>query len=464
MLPEIAWKATLGELELQMTKATFNTWLKDARLLACDEGEYVVGVRNDYAKDWLENRLQGAILRTLTAIVDEPVSVRFVVGGAMPDEVRRHNGVHSAPASNWLQKRSESNGVAPEATMDLNGTSLGEKMSDRYTFSTFVVGPSNRLAHAAALSVAEQPGRAYNPLFIYGGVGLGKTHLLHAIGHKCRDNDHSVCYVSSETFTNDLIQSIRSQKMEQFRDKYRTPDVLLIDDIQFIAGKESTQEEFFHTFNHLHSSGKQVILSSDRPPKAMVTLEERLQSRFEWGLMTDIQLPDAEMRSAILHAKADESGVQVPQSVIELIAHHFRNNIRELEGALNKVIAYSKLTGEPINMKLVNIALADQVNKPAKLTVPQVMQAVIDYYRLTMDKLCSKNRSRVVSHPRQVAMYLARTETEASFPQIGQHLGDRDHTTILHGYEKIAGLIETDEKVRRDVLQIKAALYESSPV
>ncbi len=464
MLPEIAWKATLGELELQMTKATFNTWLKDARLLACDEGEYVVGVRNDYAKDWLENRLQGAILRTLTAIVDEPVSVRFVVGGAMPDEVRRHNGFHSAPASNWLQKRSESNGVAPEATMDLNGTSLGEKMSDRYTFSTFVVGPSNRLAHAAALSVAEQPGRAYNPLFIYGGVGLGKTHLLHAIGHKCRDNDHSVCYVSSETFTNDLIQSIRSQKMEQFRDKYRTPDVLLIDDIQFIAGKESTQEEFFHTFNHLHSSGKQVILSSDRPPKAMVTLEERLQSRFEWGLMTDIQLPDAEMRSAILHAKADESGVQVPQSVIELIAHHFRNNIRELEGALNKVIAYSKLTGEPINMKLVNIALADQVNKPAKLTVPQVMQAVIDYYRLTMDKLCSKNRSRVVSHPRQVAMYLARTETEASFPQIGQHLGDRDHTTILHGYEKIAGLIETDEKVRRDVLQIKAALYESSPV
>lgn len=348
--------------------------------------------------------------------------------------------------------------------MDLNGTSLGEKMSDRYTFSTFVVGPSNRLAHAAALSVAEQPGRAYNPLFIYGGVGLGKTHLLHAIGHKCRDIGHTVCYVSSETFTNDLIQSIRSQKMEQFRDKYRTPDVLLIDDIQFIAGKESTQEEFFHTFNHLHSSGKQVVLSSDRPPKAMVTLEERLQSRFEWGLMTDIQLPDAEMRSAILHAKADESGVQVPQSVIELIAHHFRNNIRELEGALNKVIAYSKLTGEPINMKLVNMALADQVNKPAKLTVPQVMQAVTDYYRLTLDRLCSKNRSRVVSHPRQIAMYLARTETEASFPQIGQHLGDRDHTTILHGYEKIAGLIETDEKVRRDVLQIKAALYESAPV
>lgn len=459
MLPEIAWKATLGELELQMTKATFNTWLKDTRLLACDGGEYVVGVKNDYAKDWLENRLQGAILRTLSAMVEEPVSVRFVVGSTALHEVRQPNGVYRSSVDNGSV-----NGSTPEATMDLNGTSLGEKMSDRYTFSTFVVGPSNRLAHAAALSVAEQPGRAYNPLFIYGGVGLGKTHLLHAIGHKCRDIGHTVCYVSSETFTNDLIQSIRSQKMEQFREKYRTPDVLLIDDIQFIAGKESTQEEFFHTFNHLHSSGKQVVLSSDRPPKAMVTLEERLQSRFEWGLMTDIQLPDAEMRSAILHAKADESGVQVPQSVIELIAHHFRNNIRELEGALNKVIAYSRLTGEPINMKLVNMALADQVNKPAKLTVPQVMQAVIEYYRLSMDKLCSKNRSRVVSHPRQIAMYLARTETEASFPQIGQHLGDRDHTTILHGYEKISGLMETDEKVRRDVLQIKAALYESAPV
>jgi chromosomal replication initiator protein len=457
MIPETAWKATLGELELQMTKATFDTWLKDAQLAACDEDEYVITVRNDYAKDWLENRLEGAIRRTLSAIVGRPASVRFVVGTQVSEGIRRENG-NGMTVQGVVNDR----GPAQEAVMELSRSALGENLSDRYTFSTFVVGPSNRLAHAAALSVAEQPGRAYNPLFIYGGVGLGKTHLLHAIGHKGRDKGRSVCYVSSETFTNDLIQSIRSQRMEQFREKYRTPDVLLIDDIQFIAGKESTQEEFFHTFNHLHSSGKQVVLSSDRPPKAMVTLEERLQSRFEWGLMTDIQLPDAEMRAAILHAKADESGVDVPESVIEVIAHHFRNNIRELEGALNKVIAYSKLTGEPINMKLVNVALADQFNKPTKLTVPQVMQAVIDHYRLSMERLCSKNRSRVVSFPRQVAMYLARTETEASFPQIGQHLGNRDHTTILHGYEKIAGLMETDEKVRRDVLQIKAVLYESA--
>ncbi|MDX1689300.1 MAG: chromosomal replication initiator protein DnaA [Candidatus Promineifilaceae bacterium] len=464
MLPETAWKATLGELELQMTKATFNTWLKDARLLAYDNEEYVIGVRNDYAKDWLENRLEGAITRTLSAIVDQDVDVRFVVGAAVPAEVRRENGTSMEHAPEIVAGDLEVEEEAPpEDVMHENGSSHGENLSRRYTFATFVVGPSNRLAHAAALSVAEQPGRSYNPLFIYGGVGLGKTHLLHAIGHKCENNGYTVCYVSSETFTNDLIQSIRTRKMEQFREKYRTPDVLLIDDIQFIAGKESTQEEFFHTFNHLHSSGKQVVLSSDRPPKAMVTLEERLQSRFEWGLMTDIQLPDAEMRAAILHAKAEESGARVPESVIEVIAHHFRNNIRELEGALNKVIAFSKLTNQPIDMRLVNMALADQVHRPTKLTVPQIMDAVVDYYRLSEEKLCSRSRSRVVSFPRQIAMYLARTETDASFPQIGQHLGDRDHTTIIHGYEKIAGLMETDEKVRRDVMQIKAALYESAP-
>lgn len=453
MLAETAWKATLEELELQLTKATFNTWLKDARMIASDDHEYVIGVRNDYARDWLEHRLQGAIVRTLSAIAGHEVTVRFVVGEKIPAGAEGKHGYASAVEAEETQ-----------VPLRENGTSLSEQLSDRYTFSTFVVGHSNRLAHAAALSVAEQPGRAYNPLFIYGGVGLGKTHLLHAIGHRCNDHGRTICYVSSETFTNDLIQSIRSQKMEQFREKYRTPDVLLIDDIQFIAGKESTQEEFFHTFNHLHSNGKQVVLSSDRPPKAMVTLEERLQSRFEWGLMTDIQSPDAEMRAAILHSKADESGMYVPQSVIELIAQHFRNNIRELEGALNRVIAYAQLTGQPIDMKLVNMALADQIHKPAKLTVTQVMEAVVNHYRMPLDKLCSRSRSRVVSFPRQVAMYLARTETDASFPQIGAHLGNRDHTTILHGYEKISGLMETDERVRREVLQIKAMLYDSAVV
>lgn len=447
MLAETAWKATLGELELQMTKATFNTWLKDARLLGCEDDEYVVGVRNDYARDWLENRLQGSITRTLTAITGRSATVRFIVGNYpdTPDFPEQNGNGHHPPTNENKPAGTNSN------------------LIERYTFASYIVGSSNRLAHAAALSVAERPGQAYNPLFIYGGVGLGKTHLLHAVGHKCRGNGATVCYVTSETFTNDLIQSIRSQKMDQFREKYRTPDVLLIDDIQFIAGKESTQEEFFHTFNHLYSSGKQVILSSDRPPKSVVLLEERLQSRFEWGLMADIQSPDAEMRVAILQAKADEHNVYVPQGVIEAIAHHFRSNIRELEGAFNKVVAYAKLMNQPIDMQLVNMALSDLVHKPEKVTLDQVIRAVVNYYRLTLENLCSVSRNRMVSYPRQIAMYLARTETDASFPQIGYQLGDRDHTTVLHGYEKIANLIETDAKVRRDVLQIKAMLYGSRP-
>ncbi|MEW5986013.1 MAG: chromosomal replication initiator protein DnaA [Chloroflexota bacterium] len=446
MSPEAAWKATLGELELQMTKATFNTWLKDARFVAREEGEYVIGVRNDYARDWLQNRLQDTILRTLAMVVGEPVKVRFVVGAdepAAPPVVSKN----SRPL-NGLSKAGEA-AASPH----------NSPFNSYYTFATFVVGHSNRLAHAAALAVAERPGQTYNPLFIYGGVGLGKTHLLHAIGHKSWQSGRAVCYVSSETFTNDLIQSIRGQKTAEFREKYRTPDVLLIDDIQFIAGKESTQEELFHTFNDLHSRGKQVVLSSDRPPKAMVTLEERLQSRFEWGLMADIQMPDVETRMAILQAKAEESSVPVPRSVIEIIAHTVRNNIRELEGALNKVIAYSRLTGQAIDAELLNVALADLIRRPEKVHVEQVVTAVCSHYQVTRDDLCSSSRNRAVAFPRQIAMYLARTETDASFPQIGLTLGSRDHTTILHGYEKIAGLLETDAAVRREVLQIKASLY-----
>jgi chromosomal replication initiator protein len=333
-------------------------------------------------------------------------------------------------------------------------------LNNRYSFSTFVVGTSNRLAHAAALSVAERPGTTYNPLFIYGGVGLGKTHLLHAIGHRCEKMGYHVCYVSSETFTNDLIQSIRSQKMAQFREKYRTVDVLLIDDIQFIAGKESTQEELFHTFNDLHSRGKQVVLSSDRPPKAMVTLEERLQSRFEWGLMADIQLPDIETRMAILRSKAETTNIDIPDSVLDTIAHHVRKNIRELEGALNKVIAYAELTGGPIDNQLTNMALSELIRKPEKVTIDRVINTVASYYQVTVEGLRSNSRSRTVAFPRQMAMYLARTETGMSYPQIGVKLGNRDHTTILYGYEKISGLVESDTNVRRDVLEIKATLYD----
>jgi len=312
--------------------------------------------------------------------------------------------------------------------------------------------------------VAENPGQFYNPLFIYGGVGLGKTHLLHAIGQRCRQDGHRVRYISAETFTNDLVMAIRSKQTPEFRERYRTVDVLLIDDIQFIAGKEGTQDEFFHTFNDLHSHGKQVVISSDRPPKALATLEERLLSRFEWGLTADVQPPEEETRRAILLAKADELGCPMPPAVIEFIAHQVRQNIRELEGALNKVIAYAQLTGAPIDQTLVNRALADTLRRAERVTIDQILDAIVRYYSVSHEALSSSSRKSNIAYPRQVAMYLARTETEASLPQIGLALGNRDHTTILHGYEKISGLIDLDPQLHRDVLEIKAMLYTQGPV
>ena len=450
LTPEAAWKATLGELELQMTRATFNTWLKDARMLTCDNNEFVIGVRNDYAKDWLENRLHDTIIRTLTAIIGQECSIRFVVWS---DELITPPPKPFEPSTD--------NDLTPAITNGINGTySANASLNQRFTFANFVVGSSNRLAHAAALSVAENPGQTYNPLFIYGGVGLGKTHLLHAIGHRCNLDGLTVRYISSETFTNDLVQSIRNKQMSEFRERYRTLDVLMFDDIQFIAGKESTQEELFHTFNELHSQGKQVVISSDRPPKAMITLEERLQSRFEWGLMADIQLPDEETRKAILQAKAETMNVYVPEYALDLIAHHVRQNIRELEGALNKIMAYAQLSGSAIDEELINMALADLVRRPQKLTVEQIIDAVCHHYDVSGDALAGSSRARIIAFPRQVAMYLARTETDASLPQIGTKLGNRDHTTIMYGHDKISTLIEKDPAIRREMLQIKALLYE----
>jgi chromosomal replication initiator protein len=398
--------------------------------------------------------------------VARPLEIRFVVWA---DEIGKFP---QTPASNGVANGTSHhasnghvNGASMKATRPNPKTAATtvSNVNGRFTFASFVVGPSNRLAHAAALSVAENPGQTYNPLFIYGGVGLGKTHLLHAIGHKCMQDGYIVCYIPSETFTNDLVQSIRNKRMAEFRERYRTPDVLMIDDIQFIAGKEGTQEELFHTFNDLHSQGKQVVISSDRPPKAMVTLEERLQSRFEWGLMADIQMPDIETRKAILQTKADECGVFVPDAVMDFIAQHVRNNIRELEGAFNKVMAYAQLSNARVDLELVNMAMADLIRRQDKLTMEQVMTAVCTYFNVTPGDLSSPSRKRTVAYPRQMAMYLSRTETDASLPQIGDKLGSRDHTTILYGYEKIAAMIETDPTVRRDALEIKAALYKSAP-
>lgn len=446
MKPEQVWQAALGELQLQMTKATFDTWFKTSRVVAYEDGTFVIGVSSAYAKDWLENRLSGTIKRTLNGIVGRSVEVKYVVWTQEDAPPQADLGP--------LLSAAEATPASHPALVAADG------LSPKYTFDTFVVGPNNRLAHAASLAAAENPAQAYNPLFIYGGVGLGKTHLLHAIGHVCRARGLHVLYVSSEEFTNDLINAIRARTTEAFRDKYRTIDVLLIDDIQFIAGKESTQEEFFHTFNTLHSQDKQLVISSDRPPKALSTLEERLRSRFEWGLIADIQPPDLETRIAILRFKAESLRAQVPDAVLQYIAREIHSNIRELEGALNRVLATARLTNQPLTVELATSALADLVPQRSARTPEEVLAAVANHYGLDVAALKGRSRNAEIALPRQIAMFLLREEIGISLPQIGEVLGGRDHTTVLHGCEKISDLIERDNNVRRDVMAIRTRLYQ----
>jgi chromosomal replication initiator protein len=459
MNPEHAWQATLGELQLQMTRATFNTWLKDARFLGYEEdhGTFFVTVPSAYAKDWLENRLHTTVQRTLEGVMGKSVELRYVVWN---DQSGPGRPVVDSPLLGV--DAHASSGSASESAREFGSPSnLREYcLNARYTFESFVVGSNNRLAHAAALAAVENPGKSYNPLFIYGGVGLGKTHLLQAVGNACMMQGLTVLYVSSEAFTNDLVTSIRTHTTEGFRDKYRSPDVLLLDDIQFVAGKECTQEELFHTYNPLHSEDRQLVVSSDRPPRAMAQLEERLKSRFEWGLIADIQPPDLETRLAILQAKAEALNVRTGPDVLDMIAYYIRNNIRELEGALNRLVAYSQMTGSEPNVQLAEIALADLINRAPDLSVTGIIAAVADYYGLDVEDILGQSRTRKVARPRQLVMYLAREETDSSLPQIGRQLGDRDHTTVLYGCEKIEELLEVEPSLRREMLEIKARLFE----
>ena len=438
------WQAALGELQLQMTKATFDTWVKNTHVVSYEDGAFIIGVHNAFTKDWLENRLLTTIKRTLVGIVGRSVEVKFAVWAKEPPE-----SDEALPLWQITAPLPDESAASGPPTM----------LNPRYTFDTFVVGSSNRLAHAASLAVAEKPAEAYNPLFVYGGVGLGKTHLLHAVGYMSQQHCNEVLYVSSETFTNDLINSIRSHTTEEFRERYRNIDVLLVDDIQFIAGKESTQEEFFHTFNTLHSANKQIVISSDRAPKAILTLEERLRSRFEWGLIADIQPPDLETRIAILRFKAEQQAMPVPDEVIDLIAHQIQSNIRELEGALNRVIAHASLMRCPLAVEVAINALQDFGPAPGSLSVAQIIEAVAQFYNLETEVLLGRRRSKGIVIARQMAMYLAREETDASLPQIGRALGGRDHTTVLHGYTKIHAQVEEDDRLRREMLAIREMLY-----
>ncbi len=438
-----AWQAALGQLQMEMPRATFDTWVRDAELLTYEDGVFVVGVQNAYARDWLEDRLLSIVKRVLTGIMGRTVDVRFAV---------------------WQGESAEEDPAAALPAVSPSNSRLGRysQLNSRYTFESFVVGPSNRLAHAAAQAVAEKPARAYNPLFVYGGVGLGKTHLLHAVGNASIATGLNVLYVTSEEFTNDLINAIRNHTTDSFRERYRSIDILLIDDIQFIAGKESTQEEFFHTFNALHGQDKQLVISSDRPPKALVTLEERLRSRFEWGLAADIQPPDFETRVAILRSKAERAGRQVEPQYLEMIARRVQSNIRELEGALTRVLAFSDLNDTALSADLVEATLSDLMPHGSPLSPDRIIAAVASQFGVDEDQLLSRDRSQQIALPRQVAMYLIREETDASLPQIGEVLGGRDHTTVMYGCGKIADLLETDESIRRQVMAVRERLFSQA--
>jgi len=452
-----AWQAALGQLQVEMPKSTFDTWVREAEFVAYEDGSFVIGVNNAYARDWLESRLKSTATRMLTGIMNRSVEVRFVVwlkepAAPLVPDTSAATVLEVAPAISHSEITAVEDQPQP-----MVGPQFG--INSRYTFENFVVGSGNRLAHAASMSVAENPGKSYNPLFLYGRVGLGKTHLLRAIGYAAQQRGLRVLYVSSEEFTNDLISAIRSQTTPAFRDKYRSADVLLIDDIQFIAGKESTQEEFFHTFNTLHGQNKQIVVTSDRSPKGFLTLEERLRSRFEWGLLADIQPPDYETRLAILRTNAEKLGRPVPSEVLEAIAERMQSNIRELEGALNRIVAYAYLRDVPLTVDLVEGALADMLPEPHSLSPENIVEAVARTFNQPQDKLLSRDRSAPVALARQVAMYLLREEARLSLPTIGELLGGRDHTTVMHGYEKISELLETDERLRRQVSELREQLY-----
>jgi len=445
------WSGALGEIQLRLTKANFETWFKDTSIVSEEDDVYCVGVPNAFAREYVEKKYRSDVRQALQHIVGRTVDLRFVtVAGpsARPVQPATQQLAERAPAQ---QPTSEPRS-APTAVLN-----------PRYAFSTFVVGSNNRLAHAAALSVAERPGHSYNPLFIYGGSGLGKTHLMHAIGNAVmsRHPRKRVAYATSEKFTNEFINSIRSQKQEEFRERYRRIDVLLIDDIQFIAGKEGTQDEFFHTFNAIHEEGKQIVLSSDRPPKAIASLEERLRSRFEWGLIADISPPDLETRIAILRAKAEVQNVAVPPPVIDYLAQRIVSNIRELEGALTRVVAYATLHAVPVTTELAQQMLQHILQNPRRQTLApeKIVEIVARYYQVPVEQLRGKARDKQIVLPRQVAMYLMREETEAPLLRIGAALGGRDHSTVLHGCDKIEREMGESDDFRREVSSLREMLY-----
>ena len=456
------WRAALGELQVSLSPANYETWLRDTQLVDVDDQRFKISVPNGFAKDWLETRYRSLISQTLARIVGYSVQVEFVVAASPEGATPPTDGADTDPVEIPAAAGSSSQQVRVEPTR-VGGEGGTTFINPRYTFGNFIVGSANRLAHAASLSVAERPGHAYNPLFLYGGVGLGKTHLMHAIGNQviAKFPRKRVVYATSEKFTNEFITSIQQGKIDDFRARYRRIDLLLIDDIQFIADKERTQEEFFHTFNAIHEDGKQIVLSSDRPPKAILTLEERLRSRFEWGLIADLTAPDLETRIAILRAKAEEGSLPITSDVIEFIARKVVSNIRELEGALNRIIAFASMGATPISIELAQAVLSNVLYNPKKrqVTPERIARAVSDYYSVPMEALQGQKRDKSIVMPRQIAMFLMREETDVSLLRIGAELGGRDHSTVLHACDKINRESAVNDDLRREIAAVRELIY-----
>jgi chromosomal replication initiator protein len=453
MESEQIWQAAQEELRFQLSKPSYESWLKNASLVGRERNAFKIGVPTKLAKDWLEDRYSAMIKETLSAIVSEDVSVSFEVLPQSESSSRR------AAMAVAVAEREEAAVVQEEEPVLDEASQLNPK----FQFQHFVVGNNSRFAHAACRAVAETPAKAYNPLFLYGGVGLGKTHLMHAIGHAVLDKQHrrKVAYVTSEKFMNEMISSIQEGRMNDFRTRYRTVDVLLVDDIQFLAGKDRTQEEFFHTFNSLHELNRQIVISSDRPPKEIPTLEDRLRSRFQWGLIADIQPADFETRVAILKSKVGPYARLVPEDVLSFIAHKIQKNIRELEGALIRVIAHASLNRTAVNVDMAAKLLQDVIpsTETRTLSIDTIARTVASFYHISLEEMKGKRRDKHIVFPRQVAMYLIREETASSLPAIGQAFGGRDHTTVLHSYEKISTEAREDQRLQSDLRKIRELLY-----
>lgn len=438
------WEAALGELQIQVNKPNYRTWLEKTTGLSYQDSQFVIGVHSTFVAEYLDKNQRSLIEKVITGLIHHDVEVQFQV----------NNNQQNYPSSHSSREKTN---PAQQATLPL--------FNPKYTFDSFVIGNSNELAYAAARGVAQNPGHSYNPLFIYGGAGLGKTHLLHAIGHMAQANNINVLYVSAEQYTNQLMNALRERKTEEFRHKYRSLDMLLVDDVQFFSGKEQTGENFFHTFNELHNTNHQIALTSDRPPKSIPLLQDRLRSRFEGGLVTDMQAPDFETRLSILQAKTKQEGVNISADVLEFIALQIQQNIRALEGSLNRVIAYAKLIRTMLTPELAAQALkdiADREPETTLITPSLITEAVVNSFQLTPSDLKGRKRDEATALARQVAMYLIRQETNCSLAEIGHELGGRSPATVSHAYQKIASGITNSPSLRRKVFEIQQSVYSAT--